>query len=103
MDGAWVGYRLSPTWKLNAVAGLPVQTSTSNEAQKNRPFWGISADISTEAKNWNFNAYTINQKTGALIDRNAIGGEVRYRKGKQNHFALMDYDTYFSELNTFFY
>lgn len=103
MDGAWVGYRLTPSWKVNAVAGLPVQTSTSNKSQKNRPFWGISADISTEAKNWNFSAYTINQKTGTLTDRNAIGGEVRYRKGKQNHFALMDYDTYFSELNTFFY
>lgn len=103
MDGAWVGYRLNPQWKLNFVAGYPVQTSTSNAAQKNRPFWGVSADIETQEKNWNFNIYTISQEVDSITDRNAIGGEVRYRKGKQNHFALIDYDTYFSELNTFFY
>lgn len=102
MDGAVVGYQIDPMWKINLVAGLPVQTSTSNNAQKDRPFWGVSADINTE-KNWNFNFYTINQKVGTLTDRNAVGSEVRYRKDKQNHFALLDYDTYFSELNTFFY
>lgn len=103
MDGAWIGYRVSPTWKLNLVAGYPVQTSISNIAQKNRPFWGVSADIGTIAKNWNFNVYTMSQKIDSIVDRNAIGGEVRYRKGKQNHFALIDYDIHYSDLNTFFY
>ncbi|HFD32767.1 MAG TPA: hypothetical protein ENJ28_08705 [Gammaproteobacteria bacterium] len=103
MDGVWLGYRITPEWKLNFVSGFPVQTSTSNSAESNRPFIGVSADIKTSAKNWNFNIYTINQKVDSILDRNAIGGEVRYRKGKQNHFILMDYDTYFSELNTLFY
>ena len=103
MDGVWVGYRLNPTWKLNMVAGYPVQTSVSNLAQKNRPFWGVSADIGTVAEYWNFNVYTISQEIDSIIDRNAIGGEVRYRKGKQNHFALLDYDIHYSDLNTFFY
>jgi len=103
MDGVLLGYRLNPTWKLNVVAGYPVQTSISNLAQKNRPFIGISADISTIAKYWDFNIYTINQKVDSLVDRNAIGGEIRYRKDQQSHFALIDYDTYFSDLNTFFY
>lgn len=103
MDGAWVGYRLNNTWKLNMVAGFPVQTSISNTAQKNRPFWGVSADIGTIAKRWNFNAYTINQKIDSIVDRNAVGGEVRYRQDKQNHFLLMDYDTHYSELNTLFF
>lgn len=103
MDGVWLGHRLSPTWKVNMVAGYPVQTSLSNLAQKNRPFYGISADIGTIAKNWNFNIYTVNQEIDSITDRNAIGGEVRYRKGKQNHFALVDYDIHYSELNTFFF
>jgi len=103
MDGAWLDYRLNPTWKLNLVAGYPVQTSSSNLSQKNRPFWGVSADIGTVAKNWNFNVYTIHQEVDSIIDRNAVGGEVRYRKNKQSHFALIDYDTSFSDLNTFFY
>lgn len=38
MDGAWLGYRINPTWKLNMVAGYPVLTSISNNAQKNRFF-----------------------------------------------------------------
>jgi len=103
MDGAWIGYRLTPTWKLNLVAGYPVQTSISNIAQKNRPFWGLSADIGTIEKYWNFNAYTITQKIDSIFDRKAIGGEVRYRKDKQNHFFLFDYDIHYSELNTLFY
>lgn len=28
---------------------------------------------------------------------------MRYRKGQQNHFALLDYDIHFSDLNTFYY
>ena len=103
MDGVWLGYRINPAWKINLVSGYPVQTSSSNLAQTNRPFWGLSADIHSAAKNWNFNIYTINQKVDSILDRNAIGGEIRYRKGKQNHFMLVDYDTYFSELNTLFY
>lgn len=103
MDGAWVGYRLNPTWKLNMVSGYPVQTSISNIAQKNRPFWGLSVDIGTIAKYWNFNAYTITQKIDSIVDRKAIGGEVRYRKDKQHHFLLVDYDIHYSDLNTLFY
>lgn len=103
MDGAWVEYRLTPAWKLNMVAGFPVQTSISNIAQKNRPFYGVSADINKAENNWNFNVYAITQEIDSITDRMAIGGEVRYRKDKQNHFALLDYDIHFSELNTFFY
>ena len=103
MDGAWLGYRLSPTWKFNLVAGYPVQTSISNTSQTTRPFVGVSADIGTIAKYWNFNLYTISQQIDGIIDRNAVGGEVRFRKGRQNHFAIVDYDTHFAQLNTFFY
>lgn len=103
MDGAWVEYRLNPAWKLNMVAGFPVQTSISNQAQKNRPFYGISADLNKSENNWNFNIYAITQEIDSITDRMAVGGEVRYRKDKQNHFALLDYDIHFSELNTFFY
>lgn len=103
MDGAWVEYRLNPTWKLNVAAGFPVQTSISNLAQKNRPFYGVSADINKPINNWNFNVYAITQEIDSITDRMAIGGEIRYRKDKQNHFALLDYDIHFSDLNTFFY
>ena len=103
MDGAWVGYRLNQDWKLNVVAGYPVQTSISNSAQTNRFFYGVNADIDTTSKKWNFNIYTITQEIDSITDRQAVGGEVRYRSGKQNHFALLDYDIHYSDLNTFFY
>ena len=103
MDGAWIGYRLTPTWKLNLVSGYPVNTAAANSAIKNRPFIGVSADIGTIAKHWNFNVYTIKQEVDSITDRNAVGGEVRYVDNTQSHFALIDYDTYFSELNTLFY
>lgn len=103
MDGVWMDYRLTSNTKVNLVAGYPVQVTVSNIAQDNRPFYGISADFDTEAKAWSYNLYAITQKVDTLVDRNAVGGEIRYQKDKQNHFLSVDYDTFYSQLNTFYF
>ena len=103
MDGAWMEYRLSPLFKVNLVAGYPVNTTISNSLQKNKPFYGVSLDVATESNTFDYNLYTINQKVDTITDRNAIGTEIRYHKNKQNHFLAIDYDTYFDELNTLYF
>ncbi len=41
----------------------------------------------------------INQTIGDLTDRQAIGGEFRYRNNRTAVFGLLDYDLFFDELN----
>jgi len=103
MDGAWVEYRMTPGLKVNLVGGYPVNTTLSNTLQKNKPFYGISFDFTSEDKALDYSFYTIEQKVDSIIDRSALGTEFRYRKGMQNHFLLLDYDNYFNELNTFYF
>jgi len=103
MDGAWIEYRLTPGIKVNLVGGYPVNTTLSNSLQKNKPFQGFSFDVTSDDKVFDYNFYTIEQKVDSIVDRSAIGTEIRYRKGKQNHFLAIDYDNYFNELNTFYF
>ena len=103
MDGAWIEYRLTPGLKMNLVGGYPVNTTLSNTLQKNKPFQGISFDFTSEDKSFDYSFYSIEQKVDSIVDRSAVGTELRYRKGIQNHFMLVDYDNYFNELNTFYF
>ncbi len=43
--------------------------------------------------------YVINQRVEGTTDRQAMGAEFRYFEGSKTAFALLDYDTYFNELN----
>ena len=103
MDGAWMEYRFAPSFKINLVGGYPVNTTLSNSLQKNKPFYGVSFDITSENKAIDYNIYTIKQQVDSITDRNAYGTEIRYHKDKQNHFLAIDYDTYFNELNTLYF
>lgn len=103
MDGAWIEYRMTPGLKVNLVGGYPVNTTVSNILQKNKPFQGISFDFTSDDKTFDYSFYTIEQKVDSILDRSAVGTELRYRKGIHNHFMLLDYDNYFNELNTFYF
>lgn len=99
-DGLAVGHRLSPRWKINAVAGFPVTLAQSNTIQTDRYFYGLSLDAGNFAKYWNFSFFTINQTAEDITDRTAVGTEIRYVHPKRSLFALIDYDTSYGTLNT---
>ena len=99
-DGVILGYQLSPRSKLNVVAGYPVSTSTIDTVNSDTLFYGANLDLGTFADFWDFNLFTIEQRTQEIIDRRAIGGELRYFEANKSLMALIDYDLFFSELNT---
>ncbi len=98
-DGALFGYGLAPQWRLNAVAGIPVEPG----AHTDKRFAGLNLDMGTFAEHWGGNAYTIQQTVDGIADRQAVGGEVRYFDPKRSFYSLLDYDTLFRELNTFLF
>jgi hypothetical protein len=88
-DGATVGYGVTPSFRVNAVAG-----QLSDYAVGPRPsFFGASMDMGPVT------VYGINQTIDGVLDRQAVGTEIRYFKPNQTAFALLDYDTSYSTLN----
>jgi len=95
-DGATLGYGLLPKWRVNLVAGKPVEFNPINS---DKQFWGTSVDFGTFAEHWSGNLYYIQQTVDDVTDRQATGTEIRYFDPKRTAFALIDYDLSFGDLN----
>jgi tetratricopeptide (TPR) repeat protein len=96
-DGASLGYGLLPKWRVNVVAGEPVELI--NPISSTRQFWGASLDMGTFAEHWNSSVYYINQTVDGIIDRQAVGSELRYYAPTRSLLTLVDYDVSYSALN----
>lgn len=89
-DGASAGFGVSPSLRVNAVAG-----QLSDFTLGFKPvFYGASIDMGP------LTFYAINQTVEGVLDRRAIGTEIRYFEPTKTAFALLDYDTSYSTLNT---
>lgn len=89
-DGASVGFGASSSLRVNAVAGQ----LTDYFAGSRPVFFGTSIDMGPVT------LYAINQTIEGILDRRAIGTEIRYFETDKTAFALLDYDTAYSTLNT---
>jgi tetratricopeptide (TPR) repeat protein len=94
-DGFSGGYQLTPQWKTNVVIGQPVEYDFDSD----RLFYGFNIDGGTFAEHWSGNAYLIEQKIDNVVDRRAIGSELRYFDQQASMYGLLDYDFYFNKLN----
>ncbi len=98
-DGALVSYQLTPKVKINGVAGFPVTTTKSITFHRDRYFYGLSLDLGTFAENWDGSVFIIDQEVDSIIDRRAVGGELRYFAPSFSAFGLVDYDIFYNSLN----
>jgi len=89
-DGASAGFGVSSSMRVNAVAG-----QLSDFTLGSKPvFYGASLDMGAVT------LYAINQTVDGVLDRRAVGTEIRYFEPTKTAFALLDYDTSYSTLNT---
>lgn len=100
-DGLHYGYRIGPKYRLNVVGGFPVDFS-SGKPDTDRLFYGLNLDLSPDAERWNFNLFAINQTADGVVDRRAVGTEMRYAHGNSTAFALFDYDLEFQTRNVLY-
>ena len=95
-DGISLGYGVLPKWRINVVAGEPVEFNPINS---DKQFWGTSLDAGTFAEHWNGSAYYINQTVDGIVDRQAVGAELRYFDPRSSMLSLVDYDLSYGALN----
>jgi tetratricopeptide (TPR) repeat protein len=94
-DGVWAGYNLNPSWRVNAVAGLPVEY----DVNWNKSIVGASVDMIPQPQKITGSAYVIGQRVDGLDDRQAVGLELHYFDDHSNYFSQIDYDVMFGKLN----
>ena len=109
-DGALVRYTAVPQFlNVNFLAGQPRQFSLSSgyvpddprnfRADLKRYFYGVNVDIGPIGQAWSGNLYFINQMVNGVVDRRAVGTELRYAANGKNAFTLIDYDVSYNVLN----
>ena len=95
-DGALGGFGIAPKWRLNAAAGVPVDYP---KIESDRQFWATNLEYENLADAWSGNFFFIDQRSDGMLDRRAVGTEVRYFRGGTSLFSLLDYDTSYKEWN----
>lgn len=98
-DGALLSTRLTPTLKLEAVAGSPVNSPRKMMVDTHRVFYGASLAFGRFRNAWDGDIYVIEQQASGNIDRRAAGAELRYVEGGRSVFGAVDYDVHFNTLN----
>ena len=98
-DGAVGTYEPMKDLKIQAVGGSPVYSRNANPFADDRYFFGASVEYTLPSREWAGSTYIIQQNIRDIIDRRAIGGDIRYLGKTINGFAAADYDLFYGQLN----
>jgi tetratricopeptide (TPR) repeat protein len=98
-DGLVLGYGITPDTTIRLAGGLPVERSTDVHLHEHKQFLALSGEFSNIFDNWDFSLFVTQQQVDDLIDRRAVGGEVRYFDPRRSLFGMVDYDIHYSSLN----
>ena len=99
-DGIIIDYPLTNKYKTTFSYGYPVRSSRDNNVKTDTNFYGLGLEVTDIVSSWDATFYAIQQMRHSISDREAIGTEVRSVNSQRSVFALLDYDTSYSELNT---
>jgi hypothetical protein len=98
-DGALLGWQLNKEMKLSAYTGSPVYSRDAKPFADKRVFYGANVDYIFPGDEWAGSIYGIAQDISGIIDRRAVGTELRYNSKKVSVYSAVDYDLYFREIN----
>ena len=76
--------------------------STRDGVDTDRLFNGLAWDLNGLDERWLLSLYGLYQRFDGETDRRALGAEGRYLGDTVTAYSLLDYDTYFDELNIFY-
>lgn len=99
-DGALLSIPVTNKAALNLVAGYSVFSSRDIFLNTDQYFYGVNMDLGTFFNTWDFNVFYIEQHDHKLLDRRAIGGEIRFFQENYSFFSFLDYDIYHHVLNS---
>lgn len=98
-DGISAGYQINPDMRLNVLGGFPVDIDNKTSINEHRTFYGFTFETGTFLQHWDMNLFYFSQEYDGLTDGNSVGTEVRYRDKRTSVFGLIDYDTFYKEVN----
>lgn len=94
-DGFNVGYNLNERWRINGVAGYPVEFMSPFK----KDFYGVSVDMQPQFGELGFSTYFLQQHMDGAVNREAVGLETRYFDPNTTVYGMVDYDLAFKGLN----
>ena len=97
-DGAALAWRPNEKLRIGVVGGSPVNRRRDTVFEEEKVFYGANAGVTFE-NGWDINLYGIEQRAQSLIDRRAVGTEIRYLAPHISVFSTIDYDVHFEEFN----
>jgi len=98
-DGALFSWQALPFARINLVGGSPAVSQFDSPFEDQKWFYGVSVDFAHFLGGWEASLYAIEQRDRWLLDRQAIGSELRYFDESKSLFATVDYDVHFQRLN----
>ena len=98
-DGVDLGWRGADRWRLGVLAGFPVDSSSTNSFGEDRYLGGVHAEFGPFFESLDLGAYAVEQTASGLVDRAAVGGEIRLFQPGWFGALFFDYDFHFRELN----
>ncbi|MBI3563417.1 MAG: hypothetical protein HY080_17070 [Gammaproteobacteria bacterium] len=99
-DGLFYSYRFDPKYKVNFIYGNPVDFQVTKKINHAKKVTGLSLDMGTFAEHWDMNVYAVQQTADNILDRKAVGTEMKYLSQDFTAFSILDYDVNFKQLNT---
>jgi hypothetical protein len=99
-DGGRLAQRFGDRWETALVGGFPVESPTSTGIDTDRYFAGLSLEGEGFFDLLDAQAFGIFQMADDLIDRAAVGGELRYFDAARSAFAFLDFDVHYLSVNT---
>jgi len=97
-DGLYLGWRATPTLRLNLMAGSPLE-STSDSLNIDRRFVSLSANWSGWIDGLEISPFVIDQTYDGVEDRRAVGTELRWFRPGRTVVGLFDYDVDYAAVN----
>lgn len=98
-DGLIAGYRVAPRWLVSAMVGKPLIHTFDDSDIYEKFFYGIKADTESTDKKFGSNMFYVRQEVDGILDREAVGGNLRYARKGLSMFGMMDYDVSYNELS----
>ena len=100
-DGLNLSYSITDRLRLETVAGRPV-FSTADSVDDARTFYGVSTNFGPIGDNLDVGMFFLQQDIEGMVDRQAVGAELRYFGETKSVWGIVDFDTAFSELASIF-
>ncbi|MEZ5541370.1 MAG: tetratricopeptide repeat protein [Pseudomonadota bacterium] len=98
-DGLLLDVPLTRKLSMAATTGFPVDSSRDG-FDSSQYFYGVNFELEDFLEGWDASAFYIEQKADTILDRRAVGGELRYFDVNRSFFTLVDYDIFYQIVNT---